>query len=310
MWAIAIGMNLLAVGMNLGARCVTPIGPFCPFRSKVTAYDSSAMSDMAALSQKKMPRFATEMARLELTMANGGEPDLDAVRSMASDLAEAEREWRTMLDRMRLTNDFQSREYYQMTAAWSERQGESLETVGLMMRWQADCMEAFADGRPPLPPPPGIDLEKLARQKQQQMEAGGAGGGGAGSLIAQVSAASSINSSPFTGEEAAFSSPVVKEEYQALCRDHASTITLGSDYGSFDALGKLAYLDALEAIEARWDTFFARFDLLKCLNDEFKEQSERYLGSMGMSTQTFREVLGAAHDLMRAAAEEERQLGR
>ena len=54
-----------------------------------------------------------------------------------------------------------------MTEAWTERQGESLETVGLMMRWQADCMRAFADGRPPLPPPPGVDLGKLMQQQQR-----------------------------------------------------------------------------------------------------------------------------------------------
>ena len=113
---------------------------------------------------------------------------------------------------------------------------------------------------------------------------------------------------------------MVKEEYEALCREHdalvslvrvrvrvrltltlALTLTLtlaptltttltptptrnptpnpnpnpnqvqmGASYGSYDALGKLAFLDALEAVEARWDIFFARFSLVGALNADFK----------------------------------------
>jgi len=29
---------------------------------------------------------------------------------------------------------------------------------------------------------------------------------------------------------------------------------MGESYGSYDPLGKLAFLDALEAVEERWDT--------------------------------------------------------
>ena len=41
----------------------------------------------------------------------------------------------------------------------------------------------------------------------------------------------------------------VKEEYEKLCRDHDGLIRMGASYGSFDPLGKLAFLDALEAVE-------------------------------------------------------------
>ena len=81
---------------------------------------------------------------------------------------------------------------------------------------------------------------------------------------------------------------------------------MGERYGTFDPLGKLAFLDALEAIEERWDVFFSRFSLMGDLSPEFKQQSEAFLRQMGLSGSGFRELLRAAHTLMRADAERER----
>lgn len=291
--------------MNLPSATgyITPIGPFCPFRSASCATGAVLDQQMGSVTGK-MPQFAAEMARLQLTMQTGGEPDVARVRSMAQDLSEAEEQWRAMLTRMQFADDFQMREYYKMTAAWSKRQGESLESIGLMMRWQADCMKAFANGQPPLPPPPGVDLAKLARQQQEQMQGGG--GAGPSNMMAQMNSAQSVDSTPFTGAETAFESEVVKKEYEALCRSHNSLIKLGEGFGTFDPLGKLAYLDELEKVEERWDVFFQRFALLGELNPTFKQQTDEYLSGMGMSATDFREVLAEAHGLMRADAEKER----
>ena len=59
---------------------------------------------------EQMPKFATEMARLQLTMSTGGEPDVKRVRELADQLSTAEESWRAVLTRMRLSTDFQSRE--------------------------------------------------------------------------------------------------------------------------------------------------------------------------------------------------------
>lgn len=75
---------------------------------------------------------------------------------------------------------------------------------------------------------------------------------------------------------------------------------------SQDPLGKVAYLDALESIETRWDTFFARFALLGALNPAFKEQADDFLGSMGIDAASFRDMLREAHSTMRQDAESER----
>ena len=185
-----------------------------------------------------------------------------------------------------------------MTESWATRQGESFDTICSQMRWQADSMRAFSMGMPPPPLPAGMDMEKLMQQQQKA--------GAQPSPMAQVGAAQSVDSAPFTGKESAFDSPVVREEYESLCRAHSSTITLGEGYGNFDALGKLAYLDALEAVEDRWDVFYTRFALLGALNPTFKEQTDDFLSALGMDVTTFREVLREAHVLMREDAERER----
>jgi len=294
-------VSVAAVAVRGIALPVTPIGPFCPFRSSACADGGALGKQMADLTSKKMPDFATEMARLQLEMQTGSAPDVSRVRRLANDLSEAEVDWKAMLTRMQLTDDFQSREYYKMTAAWAALQGESLETIGVMMRWQADCMRAFADGQPPLPPPPGVDLGRLMEKQQRQQQQGSAS-----SMMGSVGAAQAVTTTPFTGSEEAFQSEVVRNEYEELCRNHASIIGLGESYGTFDAVGKLAYLDALDGIESRWDVFFSRFALMGALNPEFKEQTDTYLESMGMNTERFREVLKEAHELMRRDAEKER----
>ena len=89
---------------------VTPIGPFCPFRSAACADGSFLADEFKALSAEQMPKFAAEMARLQLTVTTGGEPDVARVRELADQLSDAEESWRAMLTRMRLSTDFQSRE--------------------------------------------------------------------------------------------------------------------------------------------------------------------------------------------------------
>jgi len=297
----ALVVTLLPVASSLSvptaAGYVTPIGPFCPFRSSATSENGPLGVAMSGLTSDVMPRFASEMARLQLTMQTGGEPDLARVAALADDLTTAEADWRALLTRMRGSTDFQSLEYFKLMEAWTTRQGESMESIGLMMRWQADCMRAFAAGQPPLPPPPGIDLDKLMQQQQQ-------GGAQASNPMAQVSAAQSVTSAPFN--EADLDTDVVRGEYAELCKAHAGIVKLGEGYGGFDPLGKCAYLDALAAVEERWDVFFARFALMGCLNPTFKEQTDDFLGSMGMSADVFREVLREAHEEMRSDAERER----
>jgi len=228
----------------------------------------------------------------------GVKPDPAYVASLADEMSQTEARWRAMLTRMRFATDFQSLEYFQVTNAWLSRQGQDRETVGLMLKWRADALRALSRGQPPPPPPPGLNLTKASAQSAPQKKIG-----------QDLMARESINVGPFTGQEHVFDSEVVRSEYEQLVNDHEGIITLGEQFGTFDPVGKLAYLDALEAIEGRWDVFYSRFELLDAINPVFKQQTTALLESMGMSTEVFREVLEASHALIRKDAEAQRENG-
>lgn len=110
--------------------------------------------------------------------------------------------------------------------------------MGLLVKWQADCMRALAANAMPPMPPPGVDMAKMASLQSPS------GGGG----LAAMSPAP-VDCEPFEARrgEQLFGSPVVAEEYASLSRDHAALIKLGESYGAFDAAGApLASYDAFD----------------------------------------------------------------
>merc|ERR1712137_777087 len=140
-------------------------------------------------------------------------------------------------------------------------------------------------------PPPGVDLS--APQN------GGPGG---------AMSPPSITADPFSGKDN-FGSEVVNREYLDLCSDHQQLVKLGEQYGSFDPLGKLAFLDQVERIEERWDVFYGRSALLGELSPDFRRQSQEFLAAMGLGAGEFRKLLSEAHESMRKSAEAERATG-
>ena len=81
---------------------------------------------------------------------------------------------------------------------------------------------------------------------------------------------------------------------------------MGSGYGSFDPLGKLAYLDQMEKIEERWALLMTKLDLGKHVSGEFKDQTSAFLGGMNLSVREFFELLGASKGWLRERANEGR----
>jgi hypothetical protein len=285
---------------SITLHALTPIGPFCPFRSAAAIQIEPKMESFNTAT----PEFATELARIQLDMQIGQTPDPERLRKVARGIDAAVDDWENLLARLNLSNDFQTKEYYKLTQAHLSKHGQSSEEICVMMRWQSQCMLAMADNRPPPFPPSEIDVMKLmndARAQQKDSRKGPP------SLNA-MAAAEKITSTPFTGNEPAFQSDTVKEEYEALCRDHSYLIEFGGSYATFDPMGKIAYLDELEKIEERWDVFFARFSLLGQLNQKFVKQCNAFLDSMGMTEGEFRELLKVTHDIMRKDAERERGL--
>lgn len=276
---------VLAATSSTSRAIITPIGPFCPFRSKACG-DGGPIDTFMSRASSKVPSFAADMARLQLDAQMGNAPDLGRLRELTDELDTTFRAWQQMLEAMDASQDFQALEYFTLTRAHLARKGQSFESLSQAIGWQVEAMRAVCEDRPP-PPPPDMPLEAAAS---------------AGSLGASSLAPPTIDAPPFTDGAAAFESEVVRDEYSALVRDHAALVAMGERYGSFDPRGKLAFLDEIEKIEARWDTFFARFVLLGTLNPEFTEQGERFLEALELGQGEFRELLRDAHERMRTSA--------
>lgn len=304
---------------------LTPVGPFCPFRSAAAENLNPRMEQL----QENRPEFVAEMDRFQLDLQMGNTPDADRLRIVADGIDQAVNQWEDLVTRLRISPDFQTREYAKLTEAHLNSHGQSVEVLGSMMRWQAGCMRAMVDGTPPPVPPPGLDIMKLMAEAQNEERPSPS--------INAMAAAEQICSEPFK-DETVMASPTVKEEYEKLCRDHAALIEFGIKYDSFDPLGKLRFLDEIERIEERWyvvsfccflsfvcshcrnaclnfvsfvnqnrDVFFARFKLMGALNDDYVRQCNQFLESMSMSEDDFRKLLKQAHQMMRSDAEAERR---
>ena len=148
------------------------------------------------------------------------------------------------------------------------------------------------------------DVMKLMNEAKKSQEENGS----QPPSLTAMTAAEKITSTPFNGDELAFDSGNVREEYEALCRDHNNLIEFGANYATFDSMGKIAFLDQVEKIEDRRDIFFARFSLLGQLNQDFVRQCNAFLKSMNLTEEEFRDLLKSTHDIMREDAERERDM--
>eukprot|EP01083_Nonionella_stella_P150329 478777_1 len=114
----------------------------------------------------------------------------------------------------------------------------------------------MADNKPPPFPPAGIDIMKMMEQAKKAQES--QDGSNQPPSMTSMAAAEKITTTPFLGDEPAFESDTVREEYEALCRDHNGLVNFGKSYATFDPMGKIAYLDEIDKIEERWDVFFCK----------------------------------------------------
>ena len=270
---------------------LTPIGPFCPFRSSAAV----AVEPKIEHFNEMTPEFATEMAKIQMDIQLGNDPDKDRLFRVADGIDKAVARWEILFERLKLSGDFQTREYAKLTQAHLANSGVTPKTVASMMRWQGGCMRAMALNAPPPMPPADLDLQQLMRSAASDKPP---------PSITRMSAAVQITSNPF--DMSAFKTEDIRKEYEQLCRDHTSLVELGAGYSTFDPSGKIAFIDEIEKIESRWDVFLTRFSLMGVLNPVFSRQCEAFLMSMNLSAGDFRMLLKMAHDLMRNDAEGER----
>mmetsp|Transcript_84584 Transcript_84584/g.205170 ORF Transcript_84584/g.205170 Transcript_84584/m.205170 type:complete len:173 (-) Transcript_84584:39-557(-) len=168
-----------------------------------------------------------------------------------------------------------------------------MELIEALMVWQPQQMEAMFEKRPPPPMPPGLDLAQVQRISQKMP-----------SIMNALSPAQGVRSTPL-GDGSALESDLVREECQAVMRDHQQIILFGKGYRSFDPRGKEAFLKQLETIQERWRILMTRFQLMGQLNPDFVSEYEAYLKSIGLTIVEFNELLEATHELMRQEAAQE-----
>lgn len=235
---------------------LTPVGPFCPFASSTAA----ALDDQMQALSEVGPAIATAMARVQLEMQQNSEkPNPAVLTDTANQLEQAVETWETVVTQTRLATDFQAREYAKFMQAHLERQSPEMDLsqVAAGLKWQAACLRAVAAGNMPPPPPANLDLAAIMEaaaaatttnaQEEEQSK-------NIPSLMTMMngSAGIKVDAQPF---DAAMmkSSPTIQQEWTQLCANHEQlVVTMGANYGNFDPLGKLAFLDALEKVQEQW----------------------------------------------------------
>lgn len=284
---------------------VTPVGPFCPFRSSAANAIESNMEQLSNMG----PQFAMDMTKVQLDMSMGIIPDPALLKNVGTKLEIAVEKWMNLLTRFQLSNDFQTREYGKLTQAHLISCNTTVQQISSMVKWQAQCMIAMADQTSPPDPPSDIDLNQLIQQQQELQSSSSSSSSITAPSMTAMAAAEKVTATPFTGKESIFeSSSIVKQEYEKLCKDHMYLIEYGSKYTSFDPIGKLVYLDMIDQIHDRWDIFFQRFQLLNILNKEYVQQCNSFLLSMNLNETQYRTLLKDCHKQMRIDAENERKL--
>jgi hypothetical protein len=277
---------------------LTPIGPFCPFRSSAASAIEPRMEKLKTAG----PELAAEMSRLTLDLQMGNMPEAERLARAAKSIDAAVDDWESLITRLKLSQDFQTLEYAKLTQAHLESQGVTVSSVASMMRWQANCMRAMGNQSPPPMPPPDFDLERMMQETDATKEKPSI------ASMMNTSPAQLITETPFHGQEDILRSENVKAEYEAICRDHLNLIEFGGKYESFDPMGKIIFLEQIESIEERWDVFYARFSLMGALNKRYVLQCNEFLAGMGLTEGDFRVLLRRCHQMMKQEAEAERNL--
>mmetsp|Transcript_12013 Transcript_12013/g.28076 ORF Transcript_12013/g.28076 Transcript_12013/m.28076 type:complete len:224 (+) Transcript_12013:23-694(+) len=165
---------------SLAMAALTPIGPFCPFRSNaVIELEEEGEEEQQQQQQladansgsatATKPGFAETFARIQSQMQLGLSPNPDTLRRVAGEMETAMDRWdHLFVERPRSTPDFCTKEYAAMAETHLNQHGTSTRVIALLVRWQSGCLRALADNRPAPVPPPGLDLNSMMEEAKQR----------------------------------------------------------------------------------------------------------------------------------------------
>lgn len=145
---------------------VTPIGPFCLFRSPYSQQMDPYMKTYCEKSPIVLSEIEQSSREMVKMLDQGRTPDRAQLLRTSQMIDKSIDDWLQINTRWRLSNDFQSRENGKLMEAQMAQHGETIESIAMLMRWKAKGMRAMADGLPP-PIPTVEDYERLERMNQR-----------------------------------------------------------------------------------------------------------------------------------------------
>eukprot|EP00929_Paragymnodinium_shiwhaense_P091162 TRINITY_DN51198_c0_g2_i1.p1 TRINITY_DN51198_c0_g2~~TRINITY_DN51198_c0_g2_i1.p1 ORF type:complete len:384 (-),score=90.14 TRINITY_DN51198_c0_g2_i1:16-1167(-) len=269
---------------------ILPVGPTCPFRSREMEQRNVDQEMAAAIMKAQIG--AGKFQVMMQSFAAGIPPDKGQARDVGQQMSDRAQELKRILDTLQTSRDFQAIEtFYAMETTAELKQITSSRAVQRLLQWQADGLLAYSKGLPMPPPPMGL---------QQQVQAGSAGlqASGGGGILERIL--------PFTEEdfESALNKdqvPLLKAEYERLQEDHEELIRQGETYGEQENIGKLSFLDNMDAILERWEEFMlaaAKAGLEPGLL--FSKTSSEYLKRAGLAPIGYKDLVREVLNRMRA----------
>lgn len=278
-----------------------PIGPLCPFRS-TDFLESNNINNEPPLDNN----IAQDFAKLQSAMQLGQTPNPAKLRFVADAMDRTIDGWMSLFVGLQSTPDFCAREYARLMETHLNLHGTNSRSMTLLMSWQSSCLRALADNQPEPMPPAELDLEELMKAAARDDNSSNSS---KKPSISAMQAAKLVSAVPLDAKSLDLSSESKQQQietYNQLVREHSNLLQEGSNYNDMEPMEKLSYLDNIEAMEHKWDSFFLEYQLQKCsLNQDYVDACNDYLSCMKLTDDEFRRLIKVSHRQMRQDAEQE-----
>mmetsp|Transcript_53775 Transcript_53775/g.136458 ORF Transcript_53775/g.136458 Transcript_53775/m.136458 type:complete len:383 (-) Transcript_53775:19-1167(-) len=280
------------------ARWLMPVGTFCPFASRKMMQGNFHAEMVQIIGRSE--EYSYEFAEIVRIANLGMIPEKGKCRNVGIKMRNLGQALMDVLDRMEDSEDYQQIEAYILMDLTSKKTTAPMKDIALVMLWQAECLLALADQRPPPAMPEDLDISKFPE--------GAAGGGGMPDLSPTLSM-------PFDAEQFQESAnpdaPRLQGVYERLCGEHEKLISLGEGFANFDARGKEYYLDQMSQVIFKWQELFEGCERAGILpTEEYQACSETYQKNTGRPPAGYLALVEEVLEVFRDLVDQEKLEGR
>mmetsp|Transcript_14432 Transcript_14432/g.38631 ORF Transcript_14432/g.38631 Transcript_14432/m.38631 type:complete len:329 (-) Transcript_14432:92-1078(-) len=233
--------------------------------------------------------IAQLLAKFDRNMSSPNDVEKKDMLKLAQLWEDAGAAARALRAKASFVGDFVSLQEFALQDAQARRLGSGITSVTIndAMDFQIQTLRCIATDT--IPPRPSDEVMKFFTLVQQK---------GKVPSVFQTSPPMSVISRIVAGL-----SGVALDEQKQLMREHEQLVSFGSSYGSFDRVGKLAFLDAMEGVEERWRLMLKRLELTGELSQLYADESRKIVNMLGLrDAADYRLLVREARDIMRADA--------